>query len=161
MPTAETVTVACKLPHGLICRIFVMREKTELVLGGGTRQVKEAVDSGRRFTINGVAHEAGRMPMSRRYDGAPMDGTQAPMLDTGFALTHNVPKADWDEWLEQNKDSDFIKKGLVFAHKQAASVKKQGKDHERIRTGLEPIDPLRPGNGVEIADEQKKRGLAA
>jgi hypothetical protein len=68
-----------------------------------------------------------------------------------------VPKADWEIWLEQNETSDHIRNGLVFAHKQAASLKRQGKDHEGQRTGLEPIDPDNPSRDIEPTDEQKKR----
>ena len=157
---SATVTVACKYPGGLILRRHVMRAKTELVMGGGTREVTEAIPTGERFVVNGPSREPGKMPFQRSQSGAAIKGTQVDVT-SGFALTPNVPKDLWDSWLEANKDSAMVRNGLIFASSQATSVKAQARDHEKQRSGLEPIDPNRPGRGIEIADEMKGRAKAA
>ena len=155
-----TVTVACKYPGGLILRRHVMKPKTELVMGGGTREVQEAVATGEQVVINGPAAEPGKMPFQRGPSGAPIPKTQVDVI-YGFALTHGVPKDLWESWLEANEDSAMVRNGLVFAHGQAASVKAQAKNHEKQRSGLEAIDPNRPGRGIEMAEEMKGRAKAA
>lgn len=157
---AATVTVACKYPGGLILRRHVMREKIELVMGGGTRTVQEAVATGEQAVVNGPAREPGKMPLQRGPGGAPVKDTHVD-LASGFALTPGVPKDIWDSWLEANKDSAIVRNGLIFAHGQAASVRAQAKDHEKQRSGLEPIDPNRPGRNLQPADEMKGRIKAA
>jgi hypothetical protein len=156
MAKVDTVTVACKLPHGLKIEEYALREKTELVMGGGTRVVQEAIKTGRFHVINGMAAEAGKMAMTRNEAGLPT-GTFGQVLDTGFALTPGVPKDLWEGWLAANKDQPMVRNRLVFAHAQPASVKAMAKEAEKQRTGLEPIDPNNPGGGVEPAEEQKKR----
>jgi hypothetical protein len=71
--------------------------------------------------------------------------TQFGIVHPGFALTPNVPKAFWDLWLKQNAGSDLVLNGLIFAHKQEASVRRQVLDHEDIRSGLEPIQQAKAG----------------
>jgi hypothetical protein len=151
----ENVTVACKLPNGLICRIFEPRQELDQVVGGGSREVTRHYPNGQQFVLNGTAREMGQMPRARLANGAP--GTSAAqMLDTGFALTHGVPKDLWDRWYDANKDADFVRNGLVFAHKQGASVKRQAKEHEALTSGFEPIDPENPGGEVESTDQANK-----
>lgn len=158
--SSATVTVACKYPGGLILRRHVMRPKTELVMGGGTREVQEAIATGEQYVVNGPSREPGKMPFERSQSGVAVKGTQVDVT-SGFALTHNVPKDLWESWLEANKDSAIVRNGLIFAHAQASSVKAQGRDHEKQRSGLEPIDPNRPGRGIEMAEEMKGRAKAA
>lgn len=155
--TIETVIVASKLPNGLICRIFRPQQEFDQILGGGVREVTRYYPTGEQFVLNGTAGEAGKNVRARLENGMPDASRSAEMLDTGFALTFNVPKDLWDVWLEQNKGADYVKNGLVFAHRQLASVKKQAKENEARRSGFEAIDPENPGGDVEPTDEQKKR----
>lgn len=152
----ETVTVACKLPNGLKCRLFAPVQETESVVGGGTRDVTRHYPTGEQFVLNGTASRVGELPKARLASGAP-GAASAEVTDTGYALTFGVPKDLWDRWHEANRHNDYVRNGLVFAHKQQASVKKQAKDHEALRSGLEPVDPENPAPGIEPTDDQKKR----
>lgn len=158
--TTETVTVACKLPNGLKCRIFRPHEEQDIVVGGGTRDVTRYYPTGEFFVLNGTATRPGEAPKARLPNGMP-GPANAELLDSGFALTFGVPKAQWDAWLEANKDADYVRNGLVFAHKQTASTKKQARDHEKVRSGLEPIDPENPAPDIEPTDDMKKRLVGA
>jgi hypothetical protein len=136
----ETVTVALKHPHGLILRLFEMVPDVELVMGGGTREIKKARPVPGQVRINGYAERNTKIAM--------------PATSGRFALTHNVPKSFWDRWLAQNKGHDFVEKGLIFAG-SPGNVSAQIKDHEKVRSGFEPIDPEKPPvAGVTTYDKE-------
>ena len=140
LPESGNVTVGCKLPNGLILRLFDMAETEELVLGGGVRTINRAVlkDVG-PVTIKGCA--------------APF-GT--PVLTVGgYAFTHNVDAQFYAEWVRQNWDSDIVKNHLIFAQAEQENARSQGQDQGEILSGLQPLsqdrDPRAPRK-VEPAD---------
>lgn len=125
--SATTVTVLSKLPAPLILRVFEMVDTPEPVMGGGQRMVKQARELPQRFTINGCAH--------------PQNAAPNCELAGGFAITPNVPKDIWDKWLSQNKESDMVKKGIVFAQDSLDSARDAGADHKDQKSGLERLVP--------------------
>jgi hypothetical protein len=129
--TAEFVTVACKVPNGLRLRLHTMEETTEQVMGGGSRKVKVARHTGDVVVINGNSHPQNAAPRAQIVDG----------LDNGYALTPNVPKAFWGQWLEQNKNIDMVRNGLVFAHDEHRSVEAEAREKKDVRSGMERLDP--------------------
>lgn len=137
--SAETVTVACKLPAGLILRLHRMEETQEPVMGGGSRTVRQARQVGESVRINGNAHPQNKAPRHQIVDGA----------DFGYALTPNVPKAFWDQWLEQNKDHAAVKNGLLFAHVEHRSVEAEAREKEKVRSGMERLNPEKLPKNIE------------
>lgn len=136
--STATVTVACRLPHGLILRVFQMEEIQVPLLNGPPKTVKQAMEMAKRFVINGFAHAQNRAPEYEILAGHPLaNGT----MEGGFALTPGVPKDLWDMWLEQNKTSMMVKNGLVFAFESRADVGAKATDGQKIRSGLERMDP--------------------
>ena len=133
-PTAsKTVTVGCKLPHGLLLRLFEMAEKTVDVIGGGQRVVKEAINAhavDKVVKINGYA-----VPHGMRSDVAVVGG------DTGFALTLGVDREFFEHWLDQNKDTDMVRKGFIFAAGGEQSARDSAKEKKALKNGMEPLDP--------------------
>lgn len=129
---AGTVTVGCKLPNGLILRLFNMVETQELVLGGGMRQIKEARNIGEKVFINGNMAPEGKALVDRF-------GEQI-MSYSGFATTPNVDAEFWDAWYEQNKHSDIVRNGLVFAHTKSIDIKAEAREKEGVRSGLERLE---------------------
>lgn len=123
------VTVALKHPNGIILRLFEMVETQEPVMGGGFRTFKLARQKGPQVRINGNAHPQDKAPLQ------PLAG------NTGFALTYGIDKAFWDEWLAQNKDTDLVKNGLIFAHEKESNTTAQAKAHASLKSGLERMDP--------------------
>ena len=93
-------------------------------MGGGKRMTKQA-QLRDRVRINGIGR--------REPDHS--------VMSSGFALTPNVDAELWNSWLAANKDSDAVKKGLVFAQTKTDSAAAQAKDHRSEITGLEPLDP--------------------
>ncbi len=148
------VTVACKIPAGLELRLFEMVTVRHPIMGGGFREVQESrvrTDVG-SVLIHGNAIPYGKQP-AHRIVMAP----GAPMTD-GFALTPNIDKDFFDEWLKQNKDSAIVKNGLIFAYEKPDAVTAEAKDRAKTqRSGLEPLnqgkDP-RADKRIEKADQK-------
>jgi len=151
--TGETVSIACKLPNGLIMRVFDMVEASEPVLGGGHRASKMAQMRGEPVVIYGNASPYGERP-------------QNDVLH-GYAITSGVSKEFWELWLEQNKDSALVKNRIIFAsdYKDTnVSVEDEAKDHLDTRSGLEALERDSRGNmtdrriqrRIATADEQPK-----
>jgi hypothetical protein len=75
--------------------------------------------------------------------------------------------ADWfDSWLSNKEggghgcDFPAVKNGLIFASADAKKVDDEIAEKagdETVRTGLEPIDPDKPGVGLEKVDEKNKK----
>ncbi len=129
MSSEETVTVACKLPHGLIMQLQERATQVQPVMGGGLRETEMWVPSNTHAPIPlyGNAHPENKAPTAD--------------LASGFALTYDVPKDFWDQWVEQNKTLPAVKNGLIFAQPNARRAKDEAKDKVSLKTGLERIDP--------------------
>lgn len=128
--SATTVTVACKLPNGLWLQLYDMVDGREMT-PQGPQVTKVARKSGAPIKLNGCALRFGQT------SEVPMPG--------GYALTQ-VPADFWAKWLEANEDSDIVQNRLVFAHDTADKASAQAREQlrEKVRSGLEPIDPKNP-----------------
>ena len=124
--SANTVTVACKLPNGLRLRTFSVQEVQEN-FPGGTRTIKQYMEDPYQVDIVGFSYEQNKAPHCQ--------------FASGFALTPGVDKDQWEKWLSQNKDSMIVKNGLIFAHSDQASVEAEGREKEACKSGLERLDP--------------------
>jgi hypothetical protein len=136
----DKVIVACKMPHGLILRVFRMEKTYEPVMGGGTREVDIARVYGTAVRIRGNTFPYGTVPNWQ--------------IVGGFAITPNVDKNFWDEWLEQNRELLAVKNRLIFAMPQLDSVVDEAKQMASLKSGLEPLDPQNLPKGIEPADRR-------
>jgi len=132
----STVTVACKLPHGLY--LDVVDPSVFDGIDPKVGVVARPIDESSRIRINGCARPVG-VPL-------PDD---APQIVGGYALTPNVPADFWEKWLSQNKNAPYVKANLIFAHEKAGSVVGEAKDKRGVRSGLEGMDPDKPAPGIE------------
>lgn len=140
----STVTVACKIPMGLVLRVFDMVPEREPVMGGGFREVTRAREFPKRAVINGFSY--------------PQNAAPACAIVGGYALTPDVDRELWEKWLEQNKESDMVVNGLIFAHTTTSDATDQSKELEKTRSGLERLDPAAlPRIGVETDVDHMKR----
>ena len=123
----STVSIACKIPMGLVMKLYDWTKQFEPVMGGGSREVKVAVEryNAKQYTINGNSYAQNEAP--------------AMQIANGFALTHGIPKDFADEWFEQNAESPMVKNGLIFAHSEYASVIAETKEKAKERSGLERL----------------------
>ena len=135
---SDTVTVACKLPHGLVLRLHEMIEQNEPTAGGSFRKVKRAQVIGEPVVLKGYG---------RRFDRRT---EQAPSAQTSsYALTYGVDADFFKKWLAQNQDLDAVKNNLVWAHAERDMVEGFIKEHEAQKSGFEPIDPNNLPRGIQ------------
>lgn len=132
---AGTVSVACKLPHGLVLRVFNMIEREMPVMGGGSRTEKIAEQREETATVHGWSHAQNAAPHCT--------------IIGEYAITDNIDKDLWTLWLSQNQNSAMVKNGLIFAHEKADHVTGKAKDGAKIRSGLERLDPTKMGGRIK------------
>ena len=134
MSARDVVSVACKMPNGLILREMSREDTQEPVLGGGMRSVTYHRPTGEQVAIKGTSG---------------VYGQPAPILTAGgFRITKDVPKAIWDSWYEHNQKSDMVRNGLIFASEKYEDTKAFAREHESAMSGLEGIDQNNPGKHV-------------
>jgi hypothetical protein len=134
----DTVTVGCKLPNGLLLQNFVMENYQEQVMGGGTRTSQRAVRLEETYRICGNSLDISKMAL----------GEVPNLIIGGYGITSGIPRVFWDEWLRANKDAAYVKNGLVFAEDSEARARKRAAEGAKLRSGLEPIDPLAPSTAA-------------
>jgi len=145
----DVVTVACKLPNGLILRTFKKEKFQRPVIGGGMREVEEYQPDGRQFMVNGNTAPYAKPLLDANGD--------AIMLEQSFALTPNIPKDFWDLWFEQNKNSEVVKKGFIFASPKQLEIRAQAKAYRDEKHGLEPIDTHPEANDPRMGPNRRQR----
>lgn len=141
------VTVACKIPNGIIIRAFEWQTEDVPVFGGGVKTSKVARPNGDQVVIHGPATPFGVQPKMT--------------IVGGYALTPNVDQEIWDIWLEQNAKSDLVKKKQIFAYAKTDMAADCAQEHQMVRSGLEGINPgmVKDKDGKERpADPRMPRG---
>lgn len=123
------VTVGCKVPNGMLLRLFQMGTRQEPVMGGGLREFKQAevIPGAPTVRVNGPAVPYGAMP---NYT-----------IAGGCGFTNNVDRDFWVKWLEQNKDHDAVLNGMIFAEDNEADAKAKALELKGELSGLHPIIP--------------------
>ena len=129
-----TVTVACKVPNGLILKIYEMEENYEQVFGGGTKRADRAYQIGEQVIVKGSSRDIAKI-LSCEDD---------LMRAGGYVLTPGVPRDFWERWLEQNKNSHIVKNKLIMAAGSDSDAMSMARDHSSVESGFEPIDPKNP-----------------
>ncbi|MGH9640853.1 MAG: hypothetical protein ACRD3Q_00360 [Terriglobales bacterium] len=124
-----TVSVACKLPNGFIMELI----ESSAMLQPAVR--------GRTVIIAGAN--------SLRV------GNLHPMV-LPYAITE-VDEAFARKWFEANKDLTFVRNGAVFIQDNAAKAAAKAKEQAQVTTGLEPLNPGKPPEGIEADKDQLRR----
>lgn len=84
-----------------------------------------------------------------------LNGANKAAIINGVGLTQ-VPKEKWDRWFERNgKNLAAVKGGYIFVQSETKSAIDQARDHVTIKTKMEPIDPEKPGIGVQKMDKKE------
>jgi len=135
LTSRKVVTVACKLPHGLIIRDHSEHIGHENVLGGGTRKVKMFRPTGTPIRIKGPV--------------VPDVFVRLVEVVGGYAITEGVDAEVFGRWLSWNKESAFVVNKMVFGHEDGAYLRAWAKEHSSTRSGMEAID-------VTLKSEQGK-----
>ena len=144
---AGKVSIACKLPSGLVLRVFNMIERDTPVMGGGSRTEKIAEQRAETATIHGWSHAQNAAPNCT--------------IIGGYAITDGVDKDLWDLWFSQNKNSDMVKNGLIFANEKPSFVTDKAKEGSIITSGLERLDPAKMNGRIKTDKDLMGREVAA
>jgi hypothetical protein len=123
----DIVIVACKVPNGLILQNHRMIDDFEPVFGGGSRPIRKAEKLGDPIHIIGPARSINADPEAKR-------------VISGFALTYNVPKAAFEQWMKDNAQLDVVKNRMIWAYDNEHKVSDAAKDLKGLRSGLEAIN---------------------
>jgi hypothetical protein len=141
MPSSE-VWAACKLPGGIICRVFEPAERDEGT-PAGVKRVKyfkprrTADDTGdQQVTIPGYASTWQRQAAGQEF----------------YRITGPHPGDFMREYMKQNHSSDIVRRGLLLIADTRAELEAKIKDHENIVTGS--------GMGPPLASSTDDRGRA-
>ncbi len=119
-----TVSVGCKLPHGIQCQLFKVNPG----------HAAEAV--GPRVVLRGAN--------STISDGLIVHAGS-------FGVTEGVDKDFIEKWLKDNADLKAVKDGHIFIHANAVSVRAEGKAKAKTKTGFEGLDKDALPAGLEKA----------
>jgi len=133
--TSRTVTVACKIPGGLVLQLQRPVERMEDTRDGPEPRTYHAF-YGKRFWVLGPAYPVGTIPK-----GFP----KQPMIEGGYAITRGIPADFWAQWIEQNKMAPFVEApdgaehGMIFAYDDMESTVSAAKEQEKLLSGMEPL----------------------
>lgn len=129
---ADTVTVYCRLPHGIQLQ---RQEKVSYMeqTPNGAREAHRFVPVGEPFKIEGNA-------MGRGLDS---EKTALKRIIAGFAVTENVPADLWRAFVEQRKGLDALTRRDIYAVAKPSDNDAKRSEASAVPTGLEPIDPAK------------------
>ena len=132
----KTVIVACKVPNGVILKVWRFEDDEEAVLGGGKRTFKRPVQDGPSYELKGPA--------------APVRGRPQAPVAGGYALNKGIPLEFWQKWLEQYKDSALVVNKMVFAAEKPDRIIAEARDNRDVRSNMEPLRPGTDTKGKNI-----------
>ncbi|PVX61242.1 hypothetical protein [Paraburkholderia unamae] len=144
VPSNATVTVASKSPFDITLKLYDLVEQNEPVLGGGFRTFKQ------------FRERVGAPTFMIQGNSWPQNKGPHQQIVGGYAITHGIPKAFWDEWLEQNENADYVKNKMIFAHTEAASVTSKAADQAEIRSNMERLDPSNLPRGLQESTDMRR-----
>lgn len=150
--TGDTVTVACKLPHGIVLRVFGFDEIDEPMRDGSWKKIKRPRPlEGLTFTVRGTWAGSAGQAFHRN------NSSVAELLPGGYALTQGCPKHIWEQWYAQNQRSMIVRNKIVFAHASHSTIQHEARTFREVRTGMEPLDPSKPGERMPGGVDRRLR----
>lgn len=133
---ADTVTVLCRLPHGLVLRLAPQGDaERRAQLSKEDRPDRSPTRIVQEVTLNGA---------NRAPDFHPKNNVMLGRVGRTV-----VPKDFWEAWSAQHADSDLVKNQCVFAELTDARANAKANEFREEKTGFESINP----------DDLKKKGL--
>jgi hypothetical protein len=108
-------------------RVFAPEKIMVPIMAGGAKEVTRWRPTAWSQKLNGPARKIGQ--------------DVSYQIMHGFGLTHGVDADQFAIWLEQNRDTEMVKLGLVFGQAKTNDVIQQASEHRKEKSGLEPVDP--------------------
>lgn len=141
----EKVTVACKIPNGMVLQLYDMENRVE-PSPGGPKTVPVAVKRDAPVKVRGPALPFGVFPRSFQ-------------IESGYALTPGVDREFFEEWLKQHADSDAVLNHLIFAETTEDRARGKAREMAAMRSGMEPLDMTTTDARGKIADPRVPQGI--
>lgn len=126
LTTRKTVTVACKLPHGVVIRDHQKGVVHDPVLGGGTRKVDVYRSVGPKIRIKGPV--------------VPPAFIRLVEVVGGYAITSGIDADVFVRWMNWNRDAPFVQNLLIYGHEDRDHVLGWAREHGAVKSGVEPLD---------------------
>lgn len=146
-----TVTVACKIPQGLVLQLQ-HKMKRRIPTGRGQendyQDIEVMVYGGPRYHVFG--------PSVPAMGGVPGGYILPKEIEGGYALTDGIPAAFWATWKEQHELADYVTSGMIFAYEHASAKSAAREQGERL-SGLEPLHLDAKG---ELKDRRSPKSLS-
>jgi hypothetical protein len=125
---STTVTVGCKLPHGLT--IALDEPQTKMVEG---KETTVYVPNGRTIELRGANSSA---------------------VVGGYGITENVDGEAFRKWLAEHRDFPAVVNGLVFVVERSADAPQEAQQRRDVKTGVEGLNPEAPAPGIKRNDDK-------
>jgi hypothetical protein len=137
---ADTVTVACNLPNGIILQVHTFAEVENFYPNGRSQmELVATLDTAAgQYALNGAQLDYGALAGGGVPDYRVIKGASP---GTGYALTNGIPRAFWERWLDENKNSDLIKGRNVYAEGTEASAADKAREYKDFKSGFQGLNP--------------------
>lgn len=126
-----TVSIACKLPHGLFAQLYKM---VEMPTGPAGLMVPTAQPEGDRVKLNGGNHH---------------------LAIAGWGVTENIDKSWADAWMAQNATLQPVKAGLIMVRDSTQKLAYEAKEKASVVSGFEALDPNKMPEGLKKVEKEQ------
>lgn len=148
LTSARTVTIACKMPHGIVIRDHDEATVHENVMGGGSRKVKVFRPVGRPIRIKGPV--------------VPDQFIRLVEVVGGYAITEGVDLDLFEKWMRWNREAPYVTNKLIYGDEDGSKVRAWARDHDSVRSGMEPLDvTMRSEAGRMVYNDERVRAAGA
>lgn len=124
------VAIACKIGVAYL-DLQIFRPVTKMHdTQTGPREVREFVREQRIIRVRGTAYPRGTVPT-----GYP----ERPEMWNGYAITRGIDKDFWDVYAEQNRNSPYVKNGLLLADEDENRLRARTLEGRDMRSSIDPV----------------------
>lgn len=124
------ITIACKIGIAYL-DLQVFRQVSKMQdTQTGAREVREYVREPEIVRVRGTAYPRGTVPASY---------PERPEMWNGYAITRGIDKEFWDLYAEQNRNSPFIKNGLLMADENENRLRGRTLERRDTRSSIDPV----------------------
>ena len=145
--SGDTMSVACKVPMGLILRVHRKVMMPHKTTEGMIRDVPEYHQFGKEYMVYGPSH--------------PQNAGPHCTIIGDYAITHGIPTEVWNLWSQQHRGDMMVINRMIFAY-SSNKIAGAAKEHAELKSGLERLDSSRlPKNLVPSRDHMSAEAFNA
>lgn len=145
--SGDTMSVACKVPMGMILRVHKKVMMPHKTTEGLIRDVPEYHQFGKEYMVYGPSH--------------PQNAGPHCTIIGDYAITHGIPTEVWNLWQQQHRGDMMVINRMIFAY-SSNKIAGAAKEHAELKSGLERLDSSRlPKNLVPSRDHMSAEAFNA